>query len=225
MLTAVSWVGGAAGNWDVAANWSNDAIPTLAKFRRHDQYGEFLDDYNQIRRCGIGPQPYNRQHGLALDRWRFPHNRAGPEQQRGGFRRRRLQSDGRRQFQPEPAAQRCRCPEAARCPTPTNLATNSNFESPVAGNNTTMPSNWGAWGSSYLSTQYAFTGSQSLEMSGGNSGVEESFAATPGTSYTVSTDAMTPASDPLTGNEAGLCNCCSSTPRARCSVPTSPPIP
>ena len=40
-------------------------------------------------------------------------------------------------------------------------------------------------------------------MSGPNSGVVESFSATPGTSYTVSADAMTPASDPLTGNETG----------------------
>src|SRR5277367_5462814 len=28
MLAAVSWNGGATGNWDVAANWSNNAVPT-----------------------------------------------------------------------------------------------------------------------------------------------------------------------------------------------------
>ena len=30
MLTSVSWIGGATGYWDVAANWSNDAVPTSA---------------------------------------------------------------------------------------------------------------------------------------------------------------------------------------------------
>ncbi len=30
MLTAVSWIGSATGNWGVAANWSNDALPTSA---------------------------------------------------------------------------------------------------------------------------------------------------------------------------------------------------
>jgi hypothetical protein len=83
----------------------------------------------------------------------------------------------------------------------TNLATNSDFESPVVNNNTPEPNSWSYWGSEYVSKQYAYTGAQSLEMSGSNSGVVESFAATPGAAYTVSADAMTPAGNPLTGNE------------------------
>ena len=56
---------------------------------------------------------------------------------------------------------------------------------------------------SYLSSQYAYTGSQSLVVSGANSGVTEEFPATPGNSYTASVYAMTPATNPLTGNAAG----------------------
>jgi alpha-L-arabinofuranosidase len=85
----------------------------------------------------------------------------------------------------------------------TNDATNSDFESPVVNNNTPEPGSWSYWGSESVSKQYAYTGAQSLVMSGSNSGVVESIAATPGASYTVSADAMTPASDPLTGNETG----------------------
>jgi hypothetical protein len=84
-----------------------------------------------------------------------------------------------------------------------NLATNSDFESPAVSNNTPEPNSWSYWGSEYVSTQYAYTGSQSLHMNGANSGVVESFSATPDATYTVSADAMTPASDPLTGNETG----------------------
>ena len=86
---------------------------------------------------------------------------------------------------------------------PTNRASNSDFESPVATNSTTLPSSWSVFGTAYLSTQYAYTGAQSLVMSGPNSGADKMFTATAGTSYTVSADGMTPASDPLTGNEIG----------------------
>ena len=84
-----------------------------------------------------------------------------------------------------------------------NEVTNPGFETPTASGTTTEPTSWNSWGSEYSSTQYAFTGAQSLEMSGANSGVSESFNVSPGASYTVSVDAMTPSTAPLTGNEAG----------------------
>jgi len=86
-----------------------------------------------------------------------------------------------------------------------NLLTNSGFETPVVSTSgTTAPSNWPDWGSSYLSNQFAYSGAQSLQTSGPNSGVLQSFPVTPTASYTLSAYAMTPASAPLTGSEAGF---------------------
>ena len=87
-----------------------------------------------------------------------------------------------------------------------NLLSNAGFESPTAGNSTTDPSNWGDWGTSYLSTQYAHLGAQSVVESGSNSGVNQSFSATPGVSYIATVYAMTPSTAKLTGPEVGLLN-------------------
>jgi hypothetical protein len=81
----------------------------------------------------------------------------------------------------------------------TNLLTNSDFESPQS-----LPGGWATWGTSSLSTQYAQSGTQSLQAYGPNSGVLQSFAATPGVSYTGTADAMTPAGNPLTGPEGAF---------------------
>jgi hypothetical protein len=86
----------------------------------------------------------------------------------------------------------------------TNLLSNTGFESPSASNATTPPGVWASWGTSYLSTQYAHTGAQSLQESGPNSGVLESFSVTPGVSYTGTVYAMTPANNPLTGPEGAF---------------------
>ena len=82
----------------------------------------------------------------------------------------------------------------------TNWLGNAGFESPAASNSTTPPPTWGNWGSCYLSTQYAYAGSQSLVISGANSGVTQIFSVTAGASYTESVYAMTPAGNPLTGS-------------------------
>jgi alpha-L-arabinofuranosidase len=85
----------------------------------------------------------------------------------------------------------------------TDVLTNGGFESPSAdGSTTTAPGTWGVWGSTYVSTQYAHSGAQSIVTSGPNSGVEESFNATPGVSYTASVYAMTPTG--LTGPEGAF---------------------
>jgi alpha-L-arabinofuranosidase len=83
-----------------------------------------------------------------------------------------------------------------------NLLKNTGLQSPSL--TTTAPSGWASWGTSYLSTQYAHTGAQSLEEYGPASGVEQSFAAAPGVSYTGTVYAMTPATNPLTGPEGGF---------------------
>jgi PKD domain len=84
----------------------------------------------------------------------------------------------------------------------TNLLSNASFESPSV--TTTAPNGWASWGTSYVSTQYAHTGVQSLEASGPNSGVLQSFAVTPGVSYTGTVYAMTPAGNQLTGPEGAF---------------------
>lgn len=85
-----------------------------------------------------------------------------------------------------------------------NLLTNPGFETPKTTNSTTLPGSWSNWGTPYLSTQYAQAGKQSLQTSGPNTGVLQSFAVSPGVSYTGTVDAMTPASDPLTGPEGAF---------------------
>jgi hypothetical protein len=84
----------------------------------------------------------------------------------------------------------------------TNLATNTGFELPSEAAIT--PTGWGYWGTSYLSSLYAHTGAQSVQEYGPSSGVIQSFAATPGASYTGTAYAMTPANNPLTGPEGGF---------------------
>jgi hypothetical protein len=91
----------------------------------------------------------------------------------------------------------------------TNLLSNGDFEAPSAGGSTTtVPNVWGDWGppsgQSYVSSQYAFTGLQSLVESGSNSGVNQSFSVTSGVSYTVSVYAMTPTK--LVGQALGVLN-------------------
>ena len=86
-----------------------------------------------------------------------------------------------------------------------NLLSNAGFESPQAGSSTTTsPGTWITWGNSYVSTQYAHTGAQSLKTSGQNSGVLQAFPATPGVSYSAAVYGMTPTSSPLTGPEGGF---------------------
>jgi hypothetical protein len=86
-----------------------------------------------------------------------------------------------------------------------NLLANADFESPViASDGTTPPDGWSASGSAALSDVYAYTGVQSLQMSGPNSSVYQSIAVTPGSSYTLSIDVMSPPADRLTGSEAAF---------------------
>jgi hypothetical protein len=86
----------------------------------------------------------------------------------------------------------------------TNLLSNPDLESPTATNSTTAPGSWSTWGTTYLSTQFAQAGKQSLQEFGPNSGALESFSVTPGVSYTGSVYAMTPSTNPLTGPEGGF---------------------
>ena len=78
-----------------------------------------------------------------------------------------------------------------------NLLANPDFTSSVDGS---TPSAWSAWNAS-VSGAFAYAGSQSLAMSGPGAGAYQSFSVAPGAAYTLSVDAMMPASDPFTGSE------------------------
>lgn len=81
-----------------------------------------------------------------------------------------------------------------------NLIGNASFESPTASGSTTTPDTWWTYGTAYLSSQYAYTGAQSLEVYGDSSGAGQSFNVTPGQTYTASVYAMTPMGDQLSGS-------------------------
>jgi hypothetical protein len=80
-----------------------------------------------------------------------------------------------------------------------NLVNNPGFESPTAVGGTTLPDVWGQWNSTYVSTAYAHTLSQSLVESGSNAGVDQSFSVTPGVGYSGSAWALDPSTANLTG--------------------------
>ena len=81
-----------------------------------------------------------------------------------------------------------------------NWLGNPGFETPAGVRLLDAARDLGSWGSCYLSTQYAYTGSQSLVMSGANSGVTQVFSVTAGAAYTESVYAMTPAGRSATGS-------------------------
>ncbi len=81
-----------------------------------------------------------------------------------------------------------------------NLIGNSGFESPTASGSSTAPDTWWTYGTAVLSSQYAYTGAQSLEVSGDSSGAGQSFNVAPGQTYTASVYAMTPQGDQLSGS-------------------------
>ncbi len=201
MLASVSWVGGTTGYWDVAKNWSNDAVPTSATNVSIPTSGATVTiqagDTESVNSLTVAAGDTLSIVGGSLT------TTAG------------LTNSGTIIVNPgcdlnvtgsysQTAGATLSMPGGGDPINPTaNWIVNSDFESPVTTNSTTSPATWWTWGSSYLSSQFAYTGSQSLVVSGANSGVTEEFPATPGSSYTASTYAMTPATNPLTGNAAG----------------------
>jgi hypothetical protein len=88
----------------------------------------------------------------------------------------------------------------------TNLLGNPGFESPAAGSTAQTPYIWGQWGSTYVSTAYAHSGAQSLIESGANSGIQQSFAVSPGVSYSANAWALDPSIEPLSGSQGLFMN-------------------
>ncbi len=220
VLPSVSWVGSVSNNWNVAGNWSNDAVPTsttdvsistsaaativIVPAEVESINSLMLDSNDTLSITGgslaiaanstiagnlslTGGGTLTAAAGLA-NSGTIAISAASTFTVDGSF----SQSTGATLSLPGgglpsiPAA---------------NLLTNSDFESPGIPGSGTTPTGWNSWGSTSLSNQYAFSGAQSVQSSGPNSGMLQSFAVTPGASYTLSADAMTPAANPLTGSE------------------------
>ncbi len=203
LLAAVSWIGSANGNWDVAANWSNNAVPTSTADVTINTLSAATitiepGDVESVNSLAVSSNDSLLIAGGSLTTVVGLTN-SGTIIVSGGCN---LTVNG---VFSQAATATLSMPGSGSTANPAiNLATNSDFESPVIANSTTVPTGWSNWGTAYLSTQYAYTGAQSLVTSGPNSAADESFAITPGAAYTVSADAMMPAGNALTGNELGV---------------------
>ena len=201
-MASASWVGGPTGAWDLANNWSNTAIPTSTTDVSINTASQATvtiqaSDTASVRSLTVGSNDTLAITGGSLTAAAGLTNSgtinvaAGCNLTVGGS-------------YIETAAATLSMPGGGDPTFPaTNWLGNSDFESPAvpSGSTTTKPGSWAQGGSAYLSTQYAYTGLQSLVMSGStNSSATQTFTATAGTSYTASAYAMTPASNPLTAS-------------------------
>jgi alpha-L-arabinofuranosidase len=198
MPSTVSWISGTSGNWNTAANWSTGAVPGAA------------DDVviNQGSSVTVTLASSTSVHSISLT--------GATLDVTSGTLAVAANSSNAGALQVDPGAQvsfvgNYLQSAAGTLTLPTgglgtgvgkNLLANTGFESPSV--TTTAPNGWATWGTSYLSTQYAHTGAQSLQEYGPGSGVLQTFAVSPGTSYTGTVYAMTPATNPLTGPEGGF---------------------
>ena len=204
MLNSASWIGGAAGYWDAAANWSNSLVPTSATNVSISTVGATVTiqsgDAESAKSLAVAAGT------LAIVSGSLAIVGSLPAEPGVG-----LTNNGTIAVNAG-----CNLTVSKSCSQTTGAA----ISMPAGGNSTNPAANWivdpdfesptlpsilWTWGSSVsLSTQYAYTGSQSLVLSGASSTAVELFSATPGSSYTTSVYAMTPT--PLTGGAAAYLN-------------------
>ncbi len=200
--SAVSWIGGAAGFWDTAANWSGHTVPNSA--------ADVTIDTAVSATITIRARDAESIKSLTLGKGDALSITDGSLAVAAG-----LTNAGAITIQPgasltvagafkQTALATLSMPSSGVPDHPTsNLFANPDFESPAkAESGPAAPTGWDAWGGAELSGEYALTGLQSLETSGAGSGVFQSFNVTPGDSYTLSVDAMMPSNNPLTGSSA-----------------------
>jgi hypothetical protein len=201
VLSAVSWMNMTGGSWDTPGNWSTGVVPQSGDDVTIDQPGNLqitLAGGASINSLSITGDLLMVASGtLAV---------AGGVSNSGSITVNAASQLTIGGSYNQASGAILAMPGGGSTTDPTsNLLTNAGFESPaIATSGTTAPSSWPNWGSSFLSNQFAHNGSQSLAASGPNSGVLQSFAVTPGASYTLSVYAMTPVGDKLTGSEAGF---------------------
>jgi hypothetical protein len=201
-LSTVSWIG-ASGSWNSAANWSTNTLPQLGDDVVISQAGNIqvtLTGSASIHSLSISGDSLTLSGGslgiasgvsnggsITVDPLATL-NILGALTQSAGASLNLL-------------------PGSLSTGVGSNLLTNPGLELPSAsGSSTLYPNGWGFWGTSYLSTQFAHGGTQSDQQTGSNSGINQSFPATPGVSYTASVYAMTPSTDKLTGPQEGILN-------------------
>jgi hypothetical protein len=196
--STVAWVNPAGGSWNTAANWSTGAVPGAGDDVVIDQPGNVtvtLSGSTSVHSLSVT--------GDTLDITGGTLSIAADSSNAGSIRVEAGAHVNLSANYTQTAAGSLTLPSAGLgTGVGTNLLSNAGFESPsTGGGTTTAPDGWYFWGTSYLSTQYAHTGAQSLQEFGPSSGVGQSFAATPGVTYTGTVYAMTPATNKLTGPE------------------------
>jgi hypothetical protein len=198
--STVTWISSSSGSWNTAANWSTGAVPGAGDDVVINQPGSVtvtLAGSTSIHSLSIT--------GDTLDVTSGTLSVAANSSNAGAIQVEPGAHVNLTATYTQTAAGSLTLPSAGLgTGVGTELLGNTGFESPAASNSTTPPGTWFYWGTSYLSTQYAHAGKQSLVEYGANSGVGQSFAATPGVSYTASVYAMTPATNKLTGPEGGF---------------------
>jgi len=200
LLTSVTWVGGTTGYWDVASNWSGGAVPGSAADVTINPASPATvtiqaGDTESVSSVTLAASNALLMTGGSLTTAANLTNsgtitvHAGSALTVGGSC---TNNAGATLSMPDNSV----LPFAA-----TNLLANDDFESPPipTGSTTTSAASWTGTGNAYLTANYAYSGAQSLLVSSAASGVYQSVAATPGTSYALSVFATTAASSPLTG--------------------------
>jgi alpha-L-arabinofuranosidase len=196
-----TWISRLSGSWNTASNWSTGAIPNASNDVIIAQSGNItvtLSGSASVKSLMITGDSLKLTGGTLAVAGSLSSNSGSITIQPGA----KLNLSGN--FTQTAGGSLTLSPGSLSTGVGTNLLTNPGFESPTATNNTTLPNGWSTWGTPYLSTLYAQAGKQSLQTSGPNTGVLQSFAVSPGVSYTGMVDAMTPASDPLTGPEGAF---------------------
>ena len=219
MPSSVSWIGGAAGFWDVASNWSGGALPTSSDDVSMNPASAATitirsSDVIAVKSLTSGSNGTLSITGGALTVAANSTNN-GILYLSGGTLTfsAGLTNTGTVTVGPacvmtvvgafnQAAGAVLSLPGAGLPLDPvSNLLANPDFESPVVSGGSTPPSGWNAWGTTSLTNQYAFNGAQSFQASGPSSGIVQIFNVTPGATYTLSVDAMDSSANPLTGSE------------------------
>ena len=201
LLSAASWTSPTSGSWQTAANWSTGAVPKAGDDVVINEAGGIqvtLNGSASVNSITLTGDTLNVAIGSLTVAGAVTNNSGSITVSPGTS----LNVGG--QYTQNATGTLTLPSGTSGAGVGTNLLTNAGFESPTASNSTTSPNVWGTWGTSYMSTQFAETGNQSLRTYGPNSGVIESYSATPGVSYTGSVYAMTPSTNPLTGPEGAF---------------------
>ncbi len=220
LLSTVSWVGG-SGSWNTASNWSSGAIPTSANVVVINQPGNIQvtltgnasvgslsvtgdtlsvvngtltaatnSSFNASSSLSLSSATLTTASGANLTNSGTISVSTGSDLNVGGT------------YSESSTGTLTLASGALSNGVGSNLLNNGDFTAPTGAGG--IPNGWGNWGPSVISTTYAFSGSQSVLETGANAGVNQSFSATPGTSYTATVYGTV--ATKLVGNAVGVFN-------------------